>query len=87
MVIILSNFKYFNKELGTSFEKMSIAEYSPLLKDKVQGKVVVLLIQVGVTLLYVKEIGMDKLEIIVGEVRLIRVWMRWPRKRLKKNSS
>jgi hypothetical protein len=66
---------------------MSIAEYLPLLEDKIQGKVVVLLMQVGVTLLYVKEIGMDKLEIIVGEVRLIRVWMRWPRKEQKKSSS
>jgi hypothetical protein len=47
---------------------MSIADYSSLLGDKMQPKIVVLLLQVGVTMLYVKETGMEKLEIIVGEV-------------------
>lgn len=44
-----------------------------MLKEAVDPKVTVLLVQVGITLLYVKDVGKDKLEIIVGEVHLTRV--------------
>ena len=63
-----SNSRYTNEELNTSIEHMSIGDYSTLLGDTMQPKIIVLLVQVGITILYIKEMGMDKLEIIVGEV-------------------
>lgn len=59
---------YYNKEINTSLEKMSLVDYSGLLENELQVSVIVLLIQVGITLLYAKQVGTEKLDIIVGEV-------------------
>jgi hypothetical protein len=56
---------------------MSIGDYSGLLEPEVVPHVMVLLVQVGITLLYVKDVGREKLDIIFGEVGVIRVWKRW----------
>jgi len=47
---------------------MSIGDYAALLEGEVQGGVIVLLVQVGVTMLYVKGTDQKKLDIIFGEV-------------------
>lgn len=53
---------------------MALTDYTRLLEPQVQPEVVVLLVQVGITMLYAKETGAEKLDIIVGEVRVTRVW-------------
>lgn len=47
---------------------MSLTDYSLFLKQEVEPSIIVLLTQVGITLLYAKEVGTEKLDIIVGEV-------------------
>ena len=54
--------------MGTSLDKVALAEYSALLEDKVHPEIVVLILQVGITMLSIKETGAAKMDIIVGEV-------------------
>lgn len=47
---------------------MALAEFSALLEGGVHPAAIALLLQVGITLLYVRETGLEKLDVLVGEV-------------------
>ena len=47
---------------------MALADYTLFLDDQVDPPIIVLLIQIGITFLYAKQQGTEKLDIIVGEV-------------------
>lgn len=47
---------------------MALTDYTKLLEPEVQPTVVALLVQLGITMLYARDTGLEKLDIIVGEV-------------------
>ena len=71
--------------MGSTLEDMAIGNYSTMLAEEIDPNILILLVQVGITLLYVKDMEREKLDIIFGEVDVTRVSRKWGRMDMTKS--